>query len=446
MNRRPARRLAPTGIALAVAAVLLQAGAVWAAVSFQSDGSLGLGLRSTDNVRLASGVGEDQPAGDTALFLAPSLTAEMLAGADRLRLSYDGEYVRYREGTYDPVWIHHLLGDLEFRRLAPFFLTLRERRESLPRDPDRPEEDTEDYLDHNLLSLQAGMSWDPSATSRLELSYLESEESFPGEPEADKMNSRGGQFLWEKRWTPLWRNSLSAQWRRIDRETGEDYRSLSVRVAGFHRLAPRRDLDYALGWEDRLYGRSGASGFWTAGVGFTRRLDRGGRQTVRYDDWLEDRYDGETVRNARAYALWTEVFHDGSSVTGSVSYGRRSLAETGRKENYWGPSADFHWMLAPRLALDLTGFWFARRLNEEGQSSRDDLLLGEAALVVYLGSHLVMEGGYGRLDERAGNSEDSFRDNHLWLMVTAAFKRIVPGETLRFMRRLRRSNDYLGGR
>jgi hypothetical protein len=445
MKQRPARCRSLAGIAMAVAAAVLLP-AVAAAVSYQADGSLGLGLRASDNVRLASGVGDDQPVKDIAIVLAPSLSANAQAGDDRLGLSYDGEYVRYREETYDPVWIHYLQGELELRRLDPFFLTLRERRESLPRDPDRPEEDAQDYLDHNLLSLQAGLSWNVSATSRLDVSYLDDQETFPGEPGADKISSRGGRLLWEKRWTPLWRNNLSAQWRKVARETGEDYRSTGAGLEGFHRLAPRLDLDYALGWEERRYASNGRDDYWAVRASLTRHLEMGGRRFLRYEDKMEDRYDGETVRYTAASAVWTENFRDGSSASGVALYGQRKLTGVGRKERFWGPSLDFHWRVADRLALDLTGLWSARWVEEEGQSSRDNLFLAEAALVFYLGSHLVLEGGYGRLEDRAGSEEDSFREDRLWLMATATFKRIVPGQSLAAMRRLRTSHDYLGSR
>lgn len=429
MNGRAFKTGKITAFSVAAAAVLLLAPSDgWSRAGVTYGGSLGAGFLYTDNVRMASQTEEDGPERDVLAKVIPSANLAIEGDRDSIRINYRGEYRDYLEGTRKEEWRHDFEGRLDSSRLDPLRLTITDRRQMVLRYVERPEEDESNWLDSNTLTIQPSLMWPVDPNLDLQLSYIESRQTFPGEAAADDITRRTGRIRFEKRWSPLFESSLWVDWRKVQREAARDFDGFSVGAGSVHQLSPVSTLGYELNWEERSYGERDDQ-FWLGKVNLSRRLEREGQTRLSYSRSVEDRFDGETLVNNKAEAGLSWIFPNGLSVSVSLLYGTRDFDLEDRKDRTWGPAATARWKLASWLDFSLKGRWSQTTIEglletdaDTGEETaagdiEDERSIIEAALAFSIGKHIMLETGYGYLRNDSNRDARTYRSNRVWMML-----------------------------
>jgi outer membrane receptor protein involved in Fe transport len=318
---------------------------------------------------------------------------------------------------------------------------------------DRPEEDPDNLVDSNTLTVRPGFSWELTRTLELDLSYREERRTYPGEEEVYPSVGRFGEVEVRKRWTPNLENSLSGEWGKVEREMEPDYSSSRAGLGMTYRFTNMLDLEYNFTWDQRRYREmeeedeeaeeegKDRDDFFSHRALSTWRFARRGFLRFTYEDRIEDRFDGETLKTGRSLAEFNWESAGGSKADLGMIYQKRDYTEEIRKDWSWGPALDTHWVIASWLAFDLTGgrVWtkVKRTIEEPAEDEppeetiEDRMSMAEAALVFYIGGHFVLEGGYRYLENHSTEEERAYKNSRYWVMLTGYINRIRPGQHIK---------------
>lgn len=427
-------------VALVVCAAPGQAALVW-------DLSLGGGVVRDDNLHFdpqtPAEQGLRQPVSETVTTISPGAKASWQADRDRLRLDYVGEYQRFSgDEEQDDLWVHALSADLDWRRWAPFYLEVRERRERVPRSQQREVEAVIDQIDRNRLQARAGLGRELGARGVVELGYRGELENYPGVADVDRVLRQFAEGLWRYRWAPLVQSEVRAAYGLVERDLSSDYTEARASVAIEQRLSERVNLRYGLGWvreEDDEPGElEPAPEEWVAetrssllaSAALSGSLARGGAWRLLYADTLQGLPEGDTLKTRRVSADVTARTRLGSYLRAEGWHEAREYRDSGREEFAWSPVVSARWMIAPWLAGELAGSWTNTTIREpEADEIDDDTARFAAGLVALLYQRLTLEVGYGHRKNDSSDALRSYTSNVVYGMLTFYYHP-VPGGRL----------------
>lgn len=425
-------------IAAAIILVAWQASEGWAALTY--DISLGAGARLDDNLHLdprtPSAAGLRQPVKETIFTIDPGMNAAWSEGRDFLRLNYHGEYSMYQgDEALDPLWVHNIAANLNWRRWSPFFLEARETRSRVPRTQNQDGEAYIDQVDRNLVYVRTGLFSEMGPRSTVELAYRGELVTYPGDDTADRVQRHYGEAMVRHSWTPLWGSALRVSYGQVDRRLASDFAELKASLAVDQRWSEQIALQYNLQWirEDND-APSGAVAATAAPVSTVRTkllmaaeitgaLERGGSWTLAYSDRLADQPDGDTLKAGRASAATSIQARLGSTLDLGAWHETREYRESGRKEEAWGPTLGVRWLITPSSAFDLAASWTSTTIREVGLAELEDRTTRAAAgLMIMLFKRVQLEAGYGYRKNDATDALRSYVNNQVFALVKIHFR------------------------
>lgn len=432
--------LIATAVALAVVACAApgRAALLW-------DVSLGGGVVRDDNLHFDPETPEEdglrQPVGETISSVSPGARLLWSAERDRLSLNYVGEYQRFSgDEEQDPQWVHALTADLDWRRWAPFFLEVRERRDRVPRSQERETEAVIDQIDRNQVQARTGLGWDLGARGVAELGYRGELENYPGVSDADRVLRQVGEARWRYRWTPLTQSEVRAAYGWVQRDLASDYTEALASVAVEQRLSERLNLRYGLAWvreeDDEPGEEEAAPEEWVAEVrssllasaALSGSMLRGGAWRLAYADTLQGLPEGDTLKTRRFSADLTQRARLGSFLRVEGWHEARDYRDSGREEFAWSPAVTARWMIAPWLAGDLALSWTNTEIREPEEDDVDDETARAAAgLVALLYDRLTLEVGYGRRKNDSSDPLRSYTSNVVYGLLTFYYHPVPAG-------------------
>jgi hypothetical protein len=426
-----------TGIrAAALAALALGWPAGDAGATLTWDGSIGTGVKVDDNLHFDPKTpveqGRRQPVKETIFSVSPGVRVSWDEGRDLLHLRYDGEYQRFSgDEERDPLWLHDLSAELQWRRWAPLLLEARERRQRVPRTQQQDTEAIVDQIDRNLAVVRAGIAQDLGGRGAAELVYHGELENYPGVDDADRVLRHAGEGLWRYRWSPLWQTELRASYGWVDRELSRDFTEARAAAAVDQRLSERVHLAYSLEWvreadDEPSAGEPDAAGAdpevrtsLLKAAALDGTLERGGGWRLRYEDRLEGLPEGDTLTARRGSADVTLRARLGSFVRSEGWYEKREYRNSGREETAWGPLVAARWVAAPRVVCEAAGSWTDTKIREPGQEEYEDRTTRVAAgVLVLLLDRVSLEGGYAYRKNDSTAALRSYADNLIYALLT----------------------------
>ena len=412
------------------------------------DFTLGAGVQLNDNLYLdppkSEGADQRQPVRETIYTLYPGALIWWHEERDQLQLSYDGEYWMFQgDEDRNSLWVNNLSANLGWRRWAPFFLEAGEALDRVPRTQQKEGEAVVDQINRNRLSVRTGLAWVLGPRGTAELAYRGEVTTFPGAGAADRVTSQYAEGLVHYRWSPLMESDTRLAYGQVSRELSADYHELDASMAVDQRLSELLVLRYRLEWVDNHEDHPAAAGAATGETVATVRsyllkaaeirggLARGGSWNIAYEDHLENRVDGDTLKVGRAAAAMDLHSRLGSTLDAGVWYETRSYLDSGRDEQVWGPTLNSRWMITPWAACDLGVAWTHSTIRDEAVSAVGNRATrAAAALVVMISRHLQMEAGYQYLENDSTEALQSNTNNIFYAVVTYSFNPVPPGRLL----------------
>lgn len=439
--RVPLRAIRGVLAALIVVAGAAPSGAL-AALSY--DVTLGAGAQWNDNLYLdprASGaVDRRAPVEETIFTIDPGATVSWLGERDRLQLDYRGEYWMFSgDEDRDPLWMHNLVADLNWRRWSPFFLEAREERDRVPRSLETEGESVVEQVARNRLSGRTGLAWELGSRGLAELAYRGELQTFSGIEDADRVLRQYGEGLLRYRWSPLWGSEMRLAYGHVDRTLAADYAEMSASAAVDQRLSEHLALRYRIEWLRTAEDAFAAVGETEGSEATVRNnllktaeisgeLALGGSWRLGYQDALEYLSDGDTRKAGRASADLTFRFRLGSTVGIGARFENLKYRVSDRKDEVWGPTLRLRWVLAPWSAFDLGGSWTSVEIKEAGlEPVKDRTSRAAAGVVLLMFKRIQLEAGYGYARNSSTGDLRSYTNNLAYVLATFHFQPILTG-------------------